>query len=544
MESAFASHLNTNFDPSDEDIERIRSDIVSRLAELEGIDERIRELSTQRDRIQGYIDSHKAIISHPRRLPPDIIREIFIVCLPADRNAVMSAQEAPLILCRICSAWRFIALSTPRLWSTLHVPAEFILAKKQARLSAIAQWLRLSGSCQLSLSLATLGEPRGWATPSAPNDPADVSAIIKALALPSDRWCNIEVSHLSEEAALQFADFPTPMLESVEITAEVSALRQINLFRAPSLRAVSLHAWLGTERLDDFLLDLPFFWDRLTHISFDCTGHDNPSQGLSLHNVLTLLRRCSRLIFLGFRPNAEGSWAESNSEPLMLPFLKSFIMFGPAVLNVRAVGRLLRHLSMPELCELHVPAVSSTEPDSYFLATIGTTSPLLEHLLINIQSFTKDSILETLRYLPKLTMLVALNTPSWSPNPWPMSQPSHDPVVDRSNPEHLLVLLAPDPETQSLTVCSGLRELQLSDCDLLDKNTVAEFLQKRMDFANDFHRLEIFFQRPWKAMSADEIQSFTSRGLDLSFVHGHDPWGADPVESNPWTGLSSAGHQI
>ncbi|KAF7344632.1 hypothetical protein MSAN_01945600 [Mycena sanguinolenta] len=39
------------------------------------IDERIRELSVQRDQIQAYIDSHKALISHPRRLPVDIVQE-------------------------------------------------------------------------------------------------------------------------------------------------------------------------------------------------------------------------------------------------------------------------------------------------------------------------------------------------------------------------------------------------------------------------------------------------------------------------------------
>ncbi|KAJ7646476.1 hypothetical protein FB45DRAFT_712843, partial [Roridomyces roridus] len=50
------------------------------------------------------VDSHTALVSYPRRLPVDIVREIFVACLPAHRNAVMSAQEAPLLLSRICSA--------------------------------------------------------------------------------------------------------------------------------------------------------------------------------------------------------------------------------------------------------------------------------------------------------------------------------------------------------------------------------------------------------------------------------------------------------
>ncbi|KAJ7140940.1 hypothetical protein C8R44DRAFT_604248, partial [Mycena epipterygia] len=152
MESEFTHQLHTNYVPSEQEIEHIQTDLASRSQELVRIDERIRELSAQRDEIQCYIDSHKALISHPRRLPPDIVREIFVACLPTDRNAVMSAQEAPLILCRICNAWRDIARSTPKLWATLHVPVDFILAK-EPRMPAVAEWLQLSGASPVSLSV-------------------------------------------------------------------------------------------------------------------------------------------------------------------------------------------------------------------------------------------------------------------------------------------------------------------------------------------------------------------------------------------------------
>ncbi|KAJ6616648.1 hypothetical protein B0H10DRAFT_1632687, partial [Mycena sp. CBHHK59/15] len=75
----------------------------------------ILDLSKQVPKIQTYIDAHQASISPASRLPYDIVGEIFVACLPTDRNPVMSATEAPVILCRICSAWRAIALSTPRL---------------------------------------------------------------------------------------------------------------------------------------------------------------------------------------------------------------------------------------------------------------------------------------------------------------------------------------------------------------------------------------------------------------------------------------------
>ncbi|KAJ7603238.1 hypothetical protein DFH06DRAFT_954931, partial [Mycena polygramma] len=51
----------------------------------------------------------------------DVVEQIFLVCLPARHNAVMSPAEAPLLLGQICSAWGSIALAMPRLWASLHI---------------------------------------------------------------------------------------------------------------------------------------------------------------------------------------------------------------------------------------------------------------------------------------------------------------------------------------------------------------------------------------------------------------------------------------
>ncbi|KAJ7823970.1 hypothetical protein B0H14DRAFT_3729531 [Mycena olivaceomarginata] len=154
MESRFSRRLiNTNYIPSDEEVDFIRIELVSHTQELARIDERIRELSAQRDQIQAYIDTHKALISHPRRLPVDILREIFIACLPANRNAVMSSQEAPLLLGPICSAWRAIALFTPRLWASLHAPLDYILKGEPRKAGRYRVVTALRGRSHFALSL-------------------------------------------------------------------------------------------------------------------------------------------------------------------------------------------------------------------------------------------------------------------------------------------------------------------------------------------------------------------------------------------------------
>ncbi|KAJ7111858.1 hypothetical protein C8R44DRAFT_547241, partial [Mycena epipterygia] len=53
------------------------------------------------------------LISPTRRLPDDIVREIFAASLPAGQNAIISGSEAPLLLCHISQGWRTLALRHP-----------------------------------------------------------------------------------------------------------------------------------------------------------------------------------------------------------------------------------------------------------------------------------------------------------------------------------------------------------------------------------------------------------------------------------------------
>ncbi|KAM6500114.1 hypothetical protein JOM56_003128, partial [Amanita muscaria] len=57
-----------------------------------------------------------------QRLCPDILAEIFAFCLPYApwQFDHRWSRNAPLPLCSVCSSWRFLAISTPRLWQTFH----------------------------------------------------------------------------------------------------------------------------------------------------------------------------------------------------------------------------------------------------------------------------------------------------------------------------------------------------------------------------------------------------------------------------------------
>ncbi|KAJ7637491.1 hypothetical protein B0H17DRAFT_910962, partial [Mycena rosella] len=117
------SHLGTNYCPGDEEILEIQTLVahtalqVKRLDdEIAGLQKTVHKLTDERQGLSAYADAHRALILFARRLPVDIIQEIFVACILSHRNCVMSAVEAPILLGRICSSWRAISHATPRLW--------------------------------------------------------------------------------------------------------------------------------------------------------------------------------------------------------------------------------------------------------------------------------------------------------------------------------------------------------------------------------------------------------------------------------------------
>ncbi|KAJ7019195.1 hypothetical protein C8F04DRAFT_975995, partial [Mycena alexandri] len=172
--SPSASKLGTNYCPRDEEILEIRDLLVEPLTRLKRLDARIADLQKTIDKLTEervavsiYVDAHRALVSPVRRLPLEILQEIFVACLPTHRNCVMSMTEAPVLLGRICSSWRALSLTTPRLWCSLHIVEPMsgkmdvwgqrinsaLFEKKLAqRLETTVTWLNRSAQCPLSIS--------------------------------------------------------------------------------------------------------------------------------------------------------------------------------------------------------------------------------------------------------------------------------------------------------------------------------------------------------------------------------------------------------
>ncbi|KAJ7124362.1 hypothetical protein C8R44DRAFT_852255 [Mycena epipterygia] len=119
--------LTSNEAPLDSDstiVQSVISKARERLAmvehELSRLRERMRALEEERASLSG----HFAILSPLRRMPPEVLGEIFLWTLPSVgdlRLGAFSVADSPWVLTHVSSRWRAVALSTSSLWALLVV---------------------------------------------------------------------------------------------------------------------------------------------------------------------------------------------------------------------------------------------------------------------------------------------------------------------------------------------------------------------------------------------------------------------------------------
>ncbi|KAF8997046.1 hypothetical protein BDQ17DRAFT_1248965 [Cyathus striatus] len=185
MDSPFQQYLDTNYMPTVDEAKHIQALLEISGQSLRRIDTEIDQLQRQLDLLQekrfgihDFAERHRALLSPARKLTQDIVEEIFIACLPEGRNPYMNATEAPMLLTRICSSWKRIALSTPRIWSAIHIvlpdirkveypvpnyfsmEEELVIRTLNRQQAAVKEWLDRSGACPLSISVYPMPDPR------------------------------------------------------------------------------------------------------------------------------------------------------------------------------------------------------------------------------------------------------------------------------------------------------------------------------------------------------------------------------------------------
>ncbi|KAJ6562563.1 hypothetical protein B0H19DRAFT_1234134, partial [Mycena capillaripes] len=537
MSSPFAARLGTNYCPKDEEILDIKTLLVEPTLQLKRLDEKIADLqkaidrlAAERDVLGAFMDGHKALISPVRRLPLDVIQEIFAACLPTHRNCVMSAAEAPVLLGRICSSWRVVSLSTPRLWARLHIvqpprdrfdsDAESMNKKLAQRLEVTKMWLGRAGQCPLSISLQTRPEPC-YSPPATPSTSEPLSGqFLQALIAFAPRWQHIILTTppfmLDEMAHLTAAD--VPMLQTIglhphpqqQFPPVTTKWEFCEMLSSPSISSFSIS---GNSFSPD---KLPLQWHRLTDLTVDGPLWETL---LTSERVLQTLSMCPALHSCKLMVN-DGAMDG-------MPFLHSTVElqslralelnFGSVVARV---PRLLEHLSLPQLRAFTLHGHADSQ-DSFSLAPFFAFWTHLESLHIDSKTFSKSTLLDSIQNLPPSLQRLSI---------FDMSHEAQLASLD----DDVLAVLAPG--------CPALKTVLINFCSAISDAALLKFITARMTgkYRTTLKHLQVRFNRHMRLDILPSLEPFIETGLDVSITYAPPP---SFSPSSPWQGLADASDQ-
>lgn len=189
--------MECNEPPPDADIPEVQDAISELTTRLKQIDARVsaleaslKTLRNAKRALTSELAPIRAITSHLRQIPTDILCEIFTACLPgADgyfnqafqgEDIVVKRSTYPWAIAAVCQRWRQVALSFPPMWSEFSFTwsENYFSGKITHKLNSTAAKLQIKrASCQsllVSLNLynhATIkGLPRllGLLVPTSP----------------------------------------------------------------------------------------------------------------------------------------------------------------------------------------------------------------------------------------------------------------------------------------------------------------------------------------------------------------------------------------
>jgi hypothetical protein len=138
---SLARLFSTNITPKAEEISTIQQGVGA-------LSEKIGRLKAQLEILEEDLREHQAILSAVRRIPAEVLGEIFKSVLPLILNA--EGRKQLVTLCLVCKPWCHAARLTRRLWSSLEIETE-----KDISYSKAISWFLRSGNVPRVLKINT-----------------------------------------------------------------------------------------------------------------------------------------------------------------------------------------------------------------------------------------------------------------------------------------------------------------------------------------------------------------------------------------------------
>lgn len=201
MEPSLALLLESFSTPSDAQRDRLMLRVEQSEAEILQLTKVIDDLTRKRDVIQRHLASYLAMLAPVRKVPYDVLRQIFVYCLPSKRTIISPAPEhAPVLLTHVCRTWRDIAFSSGELWASFGIQIPLPWRRKdQLRWAFAPTWLSRSSGYPLVISISAMisASPSSteWSYPT--NDTPCKSSLphelVQSLIQHSHKWKNLSI---------------------------------------------------------------------------------------------------------------------------------------------------------------------------------------------------------------------------------------------------------------------------------------------------------------------------------------------------------------
>ncbi|KAJ7498043.1 hypothetical protein B0H11DRAFT_1998403 [Mycena galericulata] len=278
-----------------------------------------RTLYKERKRAQTRLDAYKYPVL---TLPDEIVSEIFTHVLPVyPRRPPATGLRSPTLLSHICSKWRDIALSTPRLWRAISLA--LMVENLPSQLHFLETWLARSRSCPLSINMMSiLGVDRHLA-----------DLFIRTAVRHCDRWGHIWLLVPQDTVSLIRGDMPLLRELRIGLHRPRNASPVAPFQDAPHLRTVILMSFIPPEII------LP--WARFTRFI---------TRNLSQARCSEVLAHMPNLVYCKLQLFGSNSVLK----PQSLAHLETLILEDVSFPANHLTG-LLASLTLPALRRLHIP---------------------------------------------------------------------------------------------------------------------------------------------------------------------------------------------
>ncbi|KAK7035915.1 F-box domain-containing protein [Favolaschia claudopus] len=374
--------LRCNYSPEGAIVDEIILAVVAVDSHLDRYDPQItrfqRILDTLRaakedlQRFQRYCHS---VVSPVRKLPPEILRQIFLECAGSEPDVIPVAGM-------VCRYWRDVVEASPTLWSNISVGrTRFTFHRKYLNLASL--FLERSANQPIHLTI---------------RNPVD-SRLLEAVSRHSERWSILRIPY-AEKAFydnLALDARVLPKLVKFELFEQPGedprSVDRIRMFHnSPNLRQVVL-----IKEPKDW--DLP--WPQLTRLQYDTS---------STADAVEILRLCPNLEDCAFDKLKSATRIRNETRRALqhpLRKLRSLRLAIDTVNPTQSAQEIMRAffttLNTPSLTSL---AVIGQWDSADFIDFLGRNQCKLRHLSLGPGYMKQDNLLDLLQIVPSLTSFV------------------------------------------------------------------------------------------------------------------------------------------